>query len=83
MNFRPLRSLVAIRRDEAVTQIGSVLLAREKIADRGIVVAVGPKVTSVVPGERVLLKQWKPNGPTIDGDLLMIAEDKDLMAVIE
>lgn len=82
MRFQPLRRQVAILR-EPIKAIGSILLAKELVADRGVVYAVGPEVDSVKPGERVLFKQWKLTGRKIDGFELCVVKDEDLLAVIE
>lgn len=82
MGFKPLRSLVAVRR-QPITQIGSIILPQEKVADRGEVVAIGPDVTGVAIGDLVIFKQWKPNGPKLNGEQLTLVEETDILLVVD
>ena len=95
MKFRPLHDRVVIRRveEEGKTKGGIIIpdTAKEK-PQEGEVVAVGPGARDekgkLVPlevraGDRVLFGKWSGSEVKIDGELLLIFKESDIMGVIE
>lgn len=64
--IRPLSTKIAVKRIAAEKQSsGGIILQRTEEPDRGLVVALGPKVTEVEVGDQVLLN-W--NGAMKSGE---------------
>ena len=49
----------------------------------GIVAAVGPEVSNVKPGDKVLFGKYSGTEVKIDGEELLVMREDDIMAVIE
>ena len=94
MNFRPLHDRVLIRRvaQEEKTTGGIFIpdIAQEKPME-GEIVAVGPgargedgtlHALEVKAGDRVLFGKWSGTEIKIDGEVLMIMKESDIMGII-
>jgi chaperonin GroES len=95
LNFRPLHDRVVVKRIDAETKTkGGIIIpdsAKEK-PQEGQVVAVGPggrdETGKLIPidvktGDRVLFGKWSGSEVKIDGELLLIFKESDIMGVIE
>ncbi|WP_283418863.1 co-chaperone GroES [Sphingopyxis sp. Geo48] len=95
MHFRPLHDRVVVRRIEAEEKTsGGIIIpdtAKEK-PQEGEVVAVGPgaraedgTVTAldVQAGDRILFGKWSGTEVRIDGEVLLIMKESDILGVIE
>ena len=80
--MKPLGRRVLVRRDEIATKVGSIHIpdkAQRKPLG-GTVVAVGPEVTTVHPGDRILFGEWSTRPVGEDGEMLY---ESEIMAVLE
>jgi chaperonin GroES len=81
--MKPLRDIVLIRPDEAQEKTQTGILLHEDwktLPPTGEVVAVGPEVTDVKPGDRVVFMRYA----VIDADDgLKAAKEMHIMGVIE
>ena len=96
MKFRPLHDRVVVRRvEEATKTAGGIIIpdtATEK-PQEGEVVAVGGGARGgedmeIIPmdvkvGDRVLFGKWSGTEVKIDGEDLLIMNEKDIMGIIE
>jgi len=95
VNLQPMRGKVLIKplKEEKVTKSGIVLpdtVEKEEL-EQGEVVAVGqPKIdhgqalsVEVKVGDKVILKKYGPDKVKIDGQEYMIAEEDDLVGVVQ
>ena len=95
MALRPLHDRVLVKRLESETKTaGGIILvdsAQEKPSE-GEVISVGTgtksedgKVTAldVKAGDKVLFGKWSGTEVKVDGDDLLIMQEKDIMGIIE
>jgi len=95
MKFRPLHDRVVVKRLEQETKTaGGIILpeaAQEKPSE-GEVIAVGSGVRGdngefvaldVKAGDQVLFGKWSGTEIKVDGEDLLIMQEKDIMGVIE
>ncbi len=95
MKFRPLHDRVLVRRVEADTKTaGGIIIpdsAQEK-PQEGEVVAVGSgaksddgKVTAldVKAGDKILFGKWSGTEVKVDGEDLLIMQEKDILGIVE
>jgi chaperonin GroES len=95
MNVRPLHDRVLVRRmEEEETSSGGIILAdsaKEKPI-QGEVIAIGNgKITDngevrgldVKAGDKVLFGKYSGTDVKVDGEILLIMREDDIMAVIE
>lgn len=86
MPVRPIRTLALVRRDEAESQHGAIIIpkASRETPKLGTVVAVGDQVDleHLVPGDRVMFPSWGGTDLTIDGVQHLIIDQADVMAVL-
>ena len=97
MNIKPLSDHVLIeplREEQQKTKTGILLpeTVEQERSEQGTVVAVGPgkkgkdgKITplDVKAGDLVLFTKYGPNEVKVDGKDYLIAEEKDILAIIE
>lgn len=96
MNIKPLGDHLLIEplKEEQKTKTGILLpeTAEQERSEQGTVIAVGPgkkgkdgKVTplEVKAGDLVLFTKYGPNEVKVDGKEYLIAEEKDILAVLE
>ena len=96
MNIKPLSDHILIEpiKEEEKTKAGIFLpeTASKEKSEEGKVIAVGPgkktddgKIVpvSVRPGDRVLFTKYGPNEIKIDNKEYLIAQESDILAVIE
>lgn len=86
MNVTPLRDivLVAEAKRETTTLTGIILDSQGTGESKsGVVLAVGPKVTAVEVGDKVLLMWNKAQVVTIDGAQRVMIKEEDIVAVLE
>ena len=94
MKFRPLHDRVVVRRAEAETKTaGGIIIpgtAEEKPAE-GEILAVGTgyvndngeiRALDVKTGDRIIFSKWAGTEVTIDGEELMVMQEKDIIGVI-
>ena len=95
VNLRPMRGKVMIKpvKEEKVTKSGIVLpdtVEKEEL-EQGEVIALGaPKMddgkeipSELKVGDRVILKKYGPDKVKIDGAEYMIAEEEDLVGIVQ
>ncbi|GGD76674.1 chaperonin GroES [Rhizobium sp. BK077] len=95
MKFRSLHDRVVIRRAEGdVKSKGGIIIpdaAKEK-PQEGDVVAVGPGLRDnsgtlnpldVKVGDRILFGKWSGAEVTIEGEILLIMKETDIMGIVE
>lgn len=86
MSFKPLKKkvLVASVKTENRSQSGIILDSATSISDSktGVVMAVGPDVTEVVVGNRVLLDWTKAQAITVGGYQQVIIDEQHIVAVL-
>ena len=93
--LKPMRGKVLIKliKEEKMTKSGIVLpdtVEKEEL-ERGEVIAVGaPKVDhgkdmpiEVKVGDKVILKKYGPDKVKMDGEDLMIADEDDLVGILQ
>lgn len=96
MNIKPLSDHVLIEplKEEQKTKTGILLpeTAEQERSEQGTVVAVGPgkkgKDGKLIPlevkaGDLVLFAKYGPNEVKVEGKDYLIAEEKDILAIIE
>jgi len=96
MNIKPLSDHVLLEplKEELKTKTGILLpeTAEQERSEQGTVVAVGPgkkgkdgKVTplNVNVGDIVIFTKYGPNEVKVDGKEYLIAEEKDILAIVE
>ena len=96
MNIKPLSDHVLLEplKEEQKTKTGILLpetIEQEK-SEQGTVIAVGPgkkgKDGKIIPleikaGDIVLFTKYGPNEVKVDGKDYLIAEEKDILAILE
>lgn len=83
--IRPMNERVLIKRLEADTKIGSIILpdvAKEK-PKRGRVVSIGAKVETVAKGDEVLFSAYAGTEIKVDDEEMLIVNEEDILAVVE
>ena len=96
MTIKPLSDHVLLEplKEEQKTQTGILLpeTVEQEKSEQGTVVAVGPgkrgkdgKITplDVKVGDLVLFSKYGPNEVKVDGKDYLIAEEKDILAILE
>ena len=93
--LKPLFDNVLIRRLEAESKTASGIILPDSAQEKpttGEVIAIGPgKVTPkgekeamvVKVGQRVMYKEWGGNKVKVNGEELVLVEQKDILAIIE
>ena len=94
-NIKPLFDNILIRPLEAETKTASGIILPDNAKEKpqtGQIVAVGPgKVTPkgekerivVKVGQKVMYKKWGGNEVKVNGEELILVEQKDILAVLE
>jgi len=94
-NIKPLFDNVLIRPLEAETKTASGIILPDSAKEKpqiGQIVAVGSgKVTPkgekekivVKPGQKVIYKKWGGNEVKVNGEELILVEQKDILAIVE
>jgi co-chaperonin GroES (HSP10) len=82
MNIKPLKTKVALHQidNEVKSSSGLVIMGGDKDTPEGMVIAIGPQVTDVVVGNRVLVDWAKA---TYVGNDVLIVEQEHITAVFE
>lgn len=87
MSVKPLKDivLVAENKRENTTASGIVIESAAGLGESktATVLAVGPKVESVVVGDKVLLMWNKGQIVTVDGAQRVMIKEEDIVAVLE
>lgn len=87
MNIKPINDHIFLEplKAEEKTKSGLVLpeTADKEKPQEGRVLAVGPKITSVKEGDKVLFTKYGPNEIKIDDKEYLIAKEEDILAIIE
>lgn len=94
MNIRPLRDHVLIEPVKEEVKRGGIILpetAHKERPEQGKVVSVGPGRTEdgklvapvVKKGDIVLFTKYGPNEIKVDDKEYLIAEEKDILAIVE
>jgi chaperonin GroES len=94
-NIQPLFDNILIKPLEAEAKTASGIILPDTAQEKpqmGKIVAVGPgKVTPkgekekivVIVGQKVMYKKWAAQEIKVDGQELLLAEQKDILAIIE
>lgn len=86
MNLRPMNDRVIVKREKYDEHADSEIIA---IVDTGRisifaqVVAVGPKVSTLAAGDRVVLSGWQGKTVRVDGEELLVLAEEDIGCVVE
>lgn len=82
MNIKPLKTKVALHQidNEVTSSSGLVIMGGDKNTPEGMVIAIGPQVTDVVVGNRVMVDWAKA---TYVGNDVLIVEQEHITAVFE
>ena len=85
MNVTPLKDIVLIAENKRATTTASGITIESGLGESktGKVLAIGPKVTSVAIGDKVLLLWNKAQVITIDGAQRVMIKEEDIVAVLE
>jgi chaperonin GroES len=96
MNIKPLSDHVLLEplKEEQKTKTGILLpeTVEQEKSEQGTVIAVGPgkkgKDGKIIPleikaGDIVLFTKYGPNEVKVDGKDYLIAEEKDILAILE
>lgn len=87
MIFKPLgkKVLVAENKRENQTASGIILEGTQGLGESktGTVVAIGPEVTQVQVGDKILLEWNKATVTTVDGAQRVIILEENIVAVLE
>lgn len=87
MNVVPLKDkvLVAENKRETTTASGIVLEGAQGLGESktGTVLAIGPLVTEVKVGDKIMLEWTKAAVVTIDGNQRVIIKQEDIVAVLD
>ena len=86
MNISPVSDVVVIRRSapQEVSAGGIHLVWDENYReDIGVIVASGPKATSVKPGDKILFSTNGHQITKVNGEELVVLREKSIIAVIE
>jgi chaperonin GroES len=84
--FVPAGDVILIRRTEAELGDGSILLADSVEKERpseGIVLTIGPKVTTFVVGQTVAFGKYAGQLLKINGEDLLLAKEDEMFGTIE
>lgn len=82
---RMLGARVLVRRESASDKIGSIVIPERsrQTPQEGVVVAVGPEVTTLSTGDRVLFGRYAGILVRMDERLFTLLWEKDVLAVFE
>lgn len=87
MAFRPLGKKVLVGENKRENQTASGIIIegsdRHGESRTGTVVAIGPEVTAVAVGDKVLLDWSKAEVTTVDGAQRVILLEENIVAVLE
>lgn len=95
MNIKPLFDNVLVQPSKAEEKLPSGILLPDSAKDKpqmGVIRAVGPGVTdekgtkvpmNVKVGQKVMYKKWGGNEIKVNGEEMMIVEQKDILAIVE
>lgn len=85
VSLKPLVDRVVVRQSAAQTESkgGLVLVpSNNTFPDQGMVIAVGPKVESVVEGDEVLFRAGAGVTVHVNGEKLLALKEEELYAVV-
>jgi chaperonin GroES len=85
-DIKPLNFNVILKRYhvENKSKAGIILASKpEHQSNYATVVAVGPKVRDIKPGDHVMIPGWNRSDLKIDGQDHICVEEKDIIGVIE
>ncbi len=96
MNVKPLFDHVLIQPSKAEEKLPSGIVLPDSAKDKpqmGVIMAVGPgavddgKIVAgsmyVKVGQKVMYKKWGGNEIKVNGEEMMIVEQKDILAIVE
>lgn len=87
MTFRPLgkKVLVAENKRNNTTESGIIIEGADRHGESrsGTVLAIGPEVTQVQVGDKILLDWSKSAATTVDGAQRVIVLEENIVAVLE
>lgn len=83
--LKPLADHVVAVREKAATKTASGLYlpdTSQEQATSAIVKAVGPSVTAIKNGDRIVYKQYSTTQLKLDGDEYLILKEEDVLATL-
>ena len=83
-NIKPLFDNVLVKPLEPDQKTASGILLPDSVKEKpqkGLVMAVGPKVKQIKVGQQVLYKKWGGNEVKVGTEEWMILEQKDILAI--
>lgn len=96
INIQPLFDNVLIKPLDADTKTASGIILPDSVKEKpqmGLVMAIGPGMVDdgkIVPdsmlvsvGQKVMYKKWGGNEVKVDGQDLVLVEQKDILAIVE
>jgi chaperonin GroES len=84
MKLQPLADRLVAKPLEAQEKTSSGFYVPDSAKEKpqmGEVVAIGKEVKEVKVGDHIVYSQYKPDQVKIDGDELMIMQEKDVLAI--
>jgi len=84
MKTRPMSDRIFVRRDDPESHVGLLIIPQQSQALPlvGTVTGIGPDVSVVSVGDRVLFEKWTGETHEIDGEDVMVFEEADMLAVV-
>lgn len=88
MNMIPKRDMVLLKRYVVEKTAGGIILSKraqegEMRMSQGEVVSIGPDVTDVQKGERVVFGKYAGVDHEVNGDVFILMQDVDVLATIK
>ena len=83
--IKPLADRVVAVREEAQTKTASGIFLPDNAKEKPVlaqVVAVGPKVTQLKVGDKIVYKEYSTTELKIDGQEYLIVKEEDVLATI-
>lgn len=83
--IKPLADRVVATREEAATKTASGLYLPDNAKEKpvlAIVRAVGPKVTTLKVGDKIVYKEYSTTELKIDGTEYLIVKEEDVLATV-
>jgi len=83
---KPLGSLVIVKTEELPETVSGILIPRSQDdkdkKDTGVVVSVGPDVTEVMVGDKILFKKWGAEVVEVEKEMMNFVEESDILAIL-
>lgn len=81
-NIKPLGKKLIVKRSPPSTQKSGILLLKKEPKNQGTVIAAGPDVEDVQPGDTVIWMTYSGSPITIDDNDLIVFNESDILGVM-